>query len=180
MRTVDTKRISRDPIRLATTSDASLLADLGARTFYEAFAALIPDEDMAAYLAASFTSAGLAAQIADRLSLFLIAETDGVAVGYAHLCPTQPPACVDGPSPVQLVRLYVLKKRYGHGVGSSLMATCLSEASKRGYQTLWLSSWEINQRANSFYRRWGFEPVGNQDFVVGHDVQHDVILSRKI
>ena len=135
---------------------------------------------MAAYLAASFTPERLAAQIADRLSLFLIAETDGKAVGYAHLCPTQPPDCVDGPSPVQLVRLYVLKKRYRHGVGSSLMATCLSEASQRGYQTMWVSSWEINQRANSFYRKWGFEPVGNQDFVVGNDVQHDIVFSRKI
>jgi len=156
------------------------LADLGAQAFYEAFAALVSEGDMAAYLAASFTSEELAAQIADRLSLLLIAESDRVAVGYAHLCPTQPPVCVGGPGPVQLVRLYVLKKRYGHGVGSSLMATCLSEAGQRGYQTMWLSSWEINQRANSFYRKWDFEPVGNQGFVVGNDVQHDVILSRKI
>jgi GNAT superfamily N-acetyltransferase len=167
-------------IRHSKPSDAALLAEVGAQAFRDAFAADVPEDDVAEYLAASFTPERLAAQIADRLTLLLIAESDGEAIGYACLCPSQPPRCVKGADPVQLERLYLLKTWYGRGVGSSLMRACLSEARQRGYRTMWLSSWELNTRANSFYCKWRFEPVGNQDFQVGHDVQRDVILMRTI
>ena len=180
MQTINDKTTSRIAIRPATPSDAALLAKLRAQTFYEAFAADTPEEDMTAYSAASFTPERLAAQIADRLSLFLIAEGDGEAIGYARLYPSEPPSCVDSPDPIQLVRLYILKEWYGHGVGSSLMEACLSEARRGGYQSVWVSSWEINRRANAFYRKWNFEPVGKQDFLVGNDIQRDVIFMRRI
>jgi GNAT superfamily N-acetyltransferase len=180
MPTLGDKTRSGITIRSAASSDASLLAGLGARAFQDAFAADIPEEDLAAYLAASFSSDVMAAQIEDKLALFLIAESIGEAIGYACLYPAEPPSCVTGPSPVQLARLYLLKAWYGRGVGSSLMKACLSEARRRGYRTMWLSSWEVNSRANSFYDKWGFEPVGNQDFWVGNDLQHDVILMRTI
>jgi ribosomal protein S18 acetylase RimI-like enzyme len=170
----------RIAIRRAILSDAPLLAELGSQAFYEAFARDTPERDMAAYLADSFTPDKLAAQIVDQLSLFIIAESVGEAIGYACLYPTNPPGCVNGPDPIQLVRFYLLKEWYGCGVGSSLMKACLSETRRRGYQTIWLSSWEINLRANSFYRKWKFEPVGTQDFLVGNDIQHDVILMRTI
>jgi GNAT superfamily N-acetyltransferase len=153
---------------------------LGAQAFRDAFAADVPENELAAYLAASFTPESLTAQIEDPLTLFLIAESDGEAIGYASLNPAEPPACVNGPDPVQLERLYLLKRWYGRGVGSLLMRACLSEARKRGYRTMWVSSWEINSRANSFYRKWKFEPIGRQDFLVGNDVQHDVIFVRRI
>jgi GNAT superfamily N-acetyltransferase len=178
--TIDDKTTSGITIRPAVSSDASLLADLGARAFHDAFADDMPEEDLAAYLAASFTLDVLAAQIADKLALFLVAENGGEAIGYACLYPAEPPSCVTGPNPVYLARLYLLKAWYGRGAGSSLMKACLSEARQRGYQTMWLSSWEVNSRANAFYHKWGFEPVGNQDFWVGSDRQHDVILMRRI
>jgi len=43
-------------MRHATLPDASLLAELGSRTFYEAFTADTPEKDMAEYLADSFIS----------------------------------------------------------------------------------------------------------------------------
>jgi GNAT superfamily N-acetyltransferase len=167
-------------IRLATSSDASLLAGLGAQAFCDAFAADLPEDDVDEYLATSFTPERLVAQIADRLTLFLVVESDGEAVGYACLNSAEPPSCVNGSAPVQLERLYLLKPWYGRGVGSLLMRACLSEARRRGYRTMWLSSWEENSRANAFYGKWGFEPVGNQEFLVGHDIQSDVILMRGV
>lgn len=180
MPTTGDETTSGTTIRPAASSDASLLAGLGAQAFHDAFAADMPEEDLAAYLAASFTSDVLAAQIADKLVFFLIAESAGEAIGYACLYPAEPPSSVTGPDPIQLARLYLLKAWYGRGVGSSLMKACLSEARRRGYRTMWLSSWEVNSRANSFYYKWGFQPVGNQDFWVGSDRQHDVILMRRI
>ena len=72
-------------IRHAEADDAGLLAELGARLFTETFVAHNTPEDMAAYLAASFGHAQQAAELSDPRSTFLIAEIDGLAVGYAKL-----------------------------------------------------------------------------------------------
>ena len=70
--------MSRNPeptIRRAKLEDAGLLAELGARTFSETFAADNSPEDMAAYLAASFNPARQAAELNDPASIFFIAQT---------------------------------------------------------------------------------------------------------
>ena len=82
-------------IRRAKANDAGLLADLGARTFSETFAADNTAEDMAAYLASSFNIAQQTDELADPAATFLIAEVGGVAAGYAKLHPGKPPEEID-------------------------------------------------------------------------------------
>ena len=167
-------------VRPATPLDAGLLAELGRRCFYEAFAEQTAPEDMAAYLKTTFKQETIAAQIKAKRSLFFIAEVDAIAAGYVYSYPTDPPDCVRDPAAIQLIRLYLRKSYYGQGVGNALMRTVLDQAGARGYRTVWLSSWKLNDRANAFYRRWKFTVVGDQQFTVGADVQEDYIFSRKI
>jgi len=167
-------------IRYATAADAGLLAKLGARTFQETFAADNSEADMAAYLASSFGPALQAAELADPYSLFLIAEIDGVAAGYAKLRPGAPPAGVTDDAPIELVRLYVVQQWLGGGVGAALMTVCLDEAQQRAYRTLWLGVWEHNGRAQAFYRKWGFRDVGQHVFQLGADAQRDILMERRV
>ncbi len=60
------------------------------------------------------------------------------------------------------------------------MQISVKESRSRGYQSVWLSSWELNDRANAFYKKWQFKVVGSQKFTVGSDIQNDFILSRKL
>lgn len=173
-------RKTNPAVRHATLEDAGLLAELGARTFSETFAADNTPEDMAAYLAASFGPAQQAAELADCESTFLIAEVGGVAVGYAKLHPGTAPESVTGDNPIELVRLYVSRAFLGHGVGAALMQVCLSEAKQHGYQTLWLGVWENNHRAQAFYRKWNFHDVGTHIFQVGNDPQTDLVMERAL
>ena len=167
-------------IRRATVADASLLSELGARTFSEAFAADNKPEDMAAYLAVSFTPARQTEELADPLSVFLIAEIDQVAVGYAQLHAGPAPESVTGAKPVEIVRIYASQEWLGRGVGDALMRACISEARRAGYQTLWLGVWERNARARAFYRKWEFLDVGEHIFQLGADSQNDVLMERAI
>ena len=109
-------------IRHADPDDATLLAELGARTFLETFAADNTREDMDAYLAAHFTVAQQTAELAHPASTFLIAEVDGVAAGYAKLHAGQLPKEIEGAKPIELVRLYVSLNWLGRGVGESINA----------------------------------------------------------
>ena len=167
-------------IREATASDADLLTELGKQAFYEAFSEVTAPDDMKAYLKTTFNKAEIENRIQDERSLCLIAEMYSVPVGYAYSYPTVTPDCIKDKAAIQLVRLYLRKKFYGRMVGDALMQTSIDQSRSRGYQSIWLSSWELNDRANAFYKRWGFKVVGRQKFTVGGDIQNDYILSRKI
>ena len=175
----DTKKV-KITIRYATATDNVLLADLGARTFYDTFAADNTPENMAAYLAASFSPEKQAAELADPSSVFLIAEVEGVVVGFAGLKGGQPPAGITGLRPIEIARIYSRKEWIGYGVGAALMQACLDEAEKRGCDAVWLGVWEYNQRARAFYRKWGFVAVGTQLFQLGDDPQNDLLMQRPV
>jgi GNAT superfamily N-acetyltransferase len=167
-------------IRQAKVDDASLLAKLGARTFAETFAEDNSTEDMAAYLASSFSEGQQAAELADPDSTIYIAETNGVATGYAMLHSGLAPDCVTDDKPIELVRLYVSREQLGHGVGAGLMQTCINEANLQGHHTMWLGVWENNHRAQAFYRKWKFRDVGTHIFQLGQDAQTDILMERSI
>jgi len=167
-------------IRNATITDAKLLAELGARTFWETFAADNTADDMNAYLAESFHPAQQAAELSDHNTYFKIAEADGTPVGYAMLRAGVAPESISGDKPIELVRLYVSKDSIGGGVGAALMQECLRESAARGHKTMWLGVWEHNLRAQSFYRKWNFIEVGTHIFQLGVDPQRDLLMCRSL
>jgi len=165
-------------IRRASHEDAGLLAELGARTFSETFAADNTPEDMASHLAASFSPVHQAAELADPASTFLVAEVGGIAAGYAKLHAGKPAEGIEGERPVELVRLYVSREWLGRGVGAALMSACLGEARRAGHGTIWLGVLERNGRAEAFYRKWNFRAVGEHVFRLGSDPQRDILMAR--
>jgi len=167
-------------IRRADSEDANMLSELGAQTFAETFAPDNTDEDIAAYLASSFNLQQQTAELADPASAFLIAEVGGVAAGYAKLCAGEPAGGIEGPTPIELVRLYVSKEWLGRGVGEALMRACIQEAQHAGYETIWLGVWERNGRAQAFYRKWNFRAVGTHVFQLGADAQTDILMERSL
>lgn len=175
-----TRQSSTPNVRRASTADAELLAELGARTFAETFAADNSPEDMAAYMAASFNVGRLTEELNDPSSLFFVAEVEGGAAGYAKLLAGEVPGGVEGERPVELARLYVSREWYGRGGGPALMRRCLDEARALGFETVWLGVWERNLRAQAFYRKWDFQEVGEHIFQLGSDAQRDVLMRRAI
>jgi ribosomal protein S18 acetylase RimI-like enzyme len=167
-------------IRIATISDATLLAELGARTFADSFAADNTPDDMAAYLVKSFSPGKQAAELAEPGTVFLIAEDGGQPLGYTRLRGGNEPKCINGLHPVEIVRLYSIKEMIGRGVGAALMQACIDEARRRGCDVIWLDVWEKNPRAIAFYRKWGFEKVGEQGFQLGDDMQTDWLMARPV
>lgn len=167
-------------IRRAALDDASLLTELGARTFGDSFAADNTPEDMTAYLAGAFNPKKQTAELADADTTFLMAEMEGQPVGYARLKWGGAPACVTASRPVEIIRFYSIKELIGHGVGAALMKACLEEARGLGCDVVWLDVWEKNPRAIAFYTKWGFIKVGEQGFQLGDDLQHDWLMARSI
>jgi len=167
-------------IRRGEARDAVALAELGARTFSDTFLADNDPNDIAAFLAETFSPEKQAAELADAATSYLVAEIDGALVGYAMLQRGVAPACVEGKAPIEIARLYVARAQLGRGTGEALMTRCVEHARNAGHDVIWLGVWERNARAIRFYERWGFRAVGQHVFVVGKDPQNDLLLSRAL
>jgi diamine N-acetyltransferase len=158
--------------------DATLLAEIGARTFRDAFGAENEPGDMNEYLASSFGPGIQMAEILEPGCAFLLAEVAGDAVGYARLRVRAAPPAIRGARPIEIVRFYSDTSWIGRGVGPALMVACVESGRELGCDVAWLDVWELNPRAIAFYRKWGFEVVGEAEFRLGSDVQHDLLMSR--
>ncbi|MEZ5291233.1 MAG: GNAT family N-acetyltransferase [Vicinamibacterales bacterium] len=167
-------------IRRATPADAAALAELGARTFHDTFAADNRPEDMAAHLASAFGVPQQTAELASTDYVTLIGEIDGVMAAFAQVRRKTAPDCVSGPAPVELHRFYVDRPWHGAGVAAVLMAESLEAVRALGGRTVWLSVWERNPRAIAFYTKQGFRRAGTTEFWVGPDCQTDHVLERPV
>ena len=63
-------------------------------------------------------------------------------------------------------------------VGARLFHEALTWLEREGPRTLWISVWSENHGAQRFYARYGFEKVGEYDFIVGQQRDHEFMYRR--
>jgi ribosomal protein S18 acetylase RimI-like enzyme len=163
-------------IRRAGEQDAVDLASFAARTFREAFEADNNPNDFALFMATTYSPELQRAEILNSDVDTLLAIERDTLIGFVQIRIGNPPSCVTHSAPVELQRMYVDRTWHGKGVADQLMTASKESARARGGKHLWLGVWERNTRAQSFYRRCGFEKVGTHFFVVGNDPQIDHVM----
>jgi GNAT superfamily N-acetyltransferase len=164
--------------RNATAADAALMSRIGPETFTETFGHLYTPENLAAFLV-NHKVENWTAELTDPRFTVRIAEQDGEAAGFAKVGPPGLPFEVTGPT-VELRQFYVLKPWQGTGVAKALMDWVLEEARRQGAEQLYLSVFTDNIRAQRFYARYGFEPVGTYAFMVGSHADEDIIMRARL
>ena len=167
-------------VRRLGVSEAAMLTALMRRAFKDAFAHNTGAQDLKAHIDTNFNVTRQQAELKDPLAVALLAIVDGQPAGYAQMNPSPTPDCVRTQRPVQMQRFYLLKPYWGSNVAHFLMENCLKALSDGTYSAVWLSCWDQNERALSFYRRWGFSKCGSVPFIVGSDRQTDFILLRPL
>ena len=168
-------------LRVADTSDAATLSRLATRLFAETFGPDNSVEDMRDYLASAFNPEAQAAELAEQARVVWIAEDErDTPVGYATLLRDSTGTGVTGERPAEIERIYVDRSLHGQGVAAMLMNTCIEQARSWGCDVIWLAVWERNPRAIAFYAKTGFVQVGEKDFQLGSDTQHDHVMARRL
>jgi len=169
-------------IRQAVPEDAKLLTDLAYITFWDAFAhhpKNAPD-DLNHYMRQAFSLEQIASELADDKSIFLVAELENEAAGYAKIIVDNIEPGITAERPVELNRLYSHQRFLGQGVGQTLMEACFDRARQEDRDVMWLGVWEFNPRAQRFYEKNGFRVVGSHTFLLGEDPQTDLLMQREI
>jgi GNAT superfamily N-acetyltransferase len=165
-------------IRRATPSDAETLANVGKATFAETFGHLYPPEDLAAFLTEVYAAARLRLELNDPAKAAWLVEADGQAVGHAQAGPCALPHPEVTADCGELKRLYLLKPWQNGGLGGRLFDEATAWLQRDGPRTVWIGVWSENRGAQRFYRRRGFERVGEYGFQVGATIDREYILRR--
>lgn len=159
-----------------TAVDAAELAEFAARTFEETYSAENKPEDMRAHIEANFSPSQQAAELSNPSVTTILSRSSGKLVAYAQVRLSTPPSCVTHAAPVELHRLYVDRRAHGSGLASKLIQAVHQAAHELEGRHIWLSVWEQNARALSFYKKVDFVDVGSTIFLVGPDKQVDRVL----
>ena len=162
--------------RDATPVDAAALDHIFDTVFCDTFAHLYREKDLNAFLS-SFGIEDWERQLADPAFACRVADVDGNPVGYVKLGPLKLPVEPDAPA-LLLDQLYVVKEHHGAGIARALMDWTLEETARRGASRLYLTVFVDNHRARRFYDRYGFQPVGRYDFMVGSHADEDIIMLK--
>jgi len=108
--------------------------------------------------------------------VFFIAWVGDELAGYAKLCDGDVPSVVSASRAIELERLYLASQWFGTGVALSLLDACVGEAHQRGHDVMWLDVWDANTRAQAFYRKHGFDVVGERPYDVGTITQRHLLM----
>lgn len=174
--------MSKITVRKSVPSDAEAIAKLGRHVFTVTFGHSVTAEDLEDFLDGAYTPAAISAELSHKDKTTLVAvDESGAIKGFSTLTRNTVEPCVEHlEGRVELQRLYVDKTAHRQGIGSILMKSMESLAREEGYRHVFLGVWEENYHALKAYEKWGYRHVGAHDFVVGKEVQTDLIFAKAL
>ncbi len=149
-----------------TNTDIPLLADIARRALWESHGHSCAHEDMAAYIANRLSDEALLAELLDERNTFRWIHHEGQAAGYSKIILDSPHEFVAAQNVTKMERLYLLETFHGLGLAQQLFDHNLDIAKQANQVGIWLYVWKENHRAVAFYRKIGFEIVGDGWFKI--------------
>jgi diamine N-acetyltransferase len=167
-------------IRPCLASELETLQKIGYETFDDTFRAWNKPENIDHYLAEAFHPERLFTELSnpDSHFFFLFVEDDLAGYIKVNVAPAQ--SDLNDPQSLEIERIYVRKSYKGKGLGTRLMDYALQLAVKMGKRYAWLGVWDRNSDAIAFYQKMGFTEVGRHPFMLGDDLQTDLIMRKEL
>jgi putative acetyltransferase len=97
-------------------------------------------------------------------SIYFIAEMDGEVVGGGGIFPSA--GLPD--DTCELVKMYLLPKVRGIGLGRKLIQQCIGFAKEAGYKNIYLETMPELKQALKTYEKFGFEYINHSMGNTGH------------
>lgn len=167
-------------IKRASSSDLTLLQNIGRQTFSETFSENNTEENMKKYLEEGFSVEKLTAALNNPDSEFYFAFLENNVIGYLKINHGQSQTELKNERAMEIERIYVLKDFHGKNIGQLLYQKAIDIASVKKVDYVWLGVWEENFRAINFYKKNGFVEFDKHIFVLGNDEQTDIMMRLKM
>jgi len=171
-------RMENPVIKKATPDDWKPLQQISQSTFAETFSSFNTVENMRHYLDNSFSSEKLKAELSDKNSEFYFAVYDDQVIGYLKINTGPAQTELKDENSLEIERIYVLKEFHGKKIGQLLFGKAMEISKKIKTRFIWLGVWEKNPRAIRFYEKNGFVEFNRHVFMLGSDLQTDIMMKR--
>jgi ribosomal protein S18 acetylase RimI-like enzyme len=163
-------------IRPVGKKELDILRDLSIETFRETFTQHNTQQNMDRYILENLSKEKIASEFSNPDSHFFFSVDGDKPSGYLKLNAGTAQTEFKHLSDIEIERIYVLKNYQGFGIGAQLLKHVVRVAQDGRFPNIWLGVWEQNVNAISFYRKYGFEPIGKHSFFVGADEQTDILM----
>ncbi|MEO6167744.1 MAG: N-acetyltransferase [Chitinophagales bacterium] len=167
-------------IRIATSEDASALAEIGNITFTETWVNNYDAETLKNYLDTTYSREIIKEELQRNHIIYLMAVDGAIVTGFAKLNRKQGLGDWITDRCLEVCRIYVLKAYHDQKVGKLLMEKIIELAKEEKMESIVLGVWENNHRAVAFYKKWGFEMIGTHPFEIGDLVETDWVMRKSI
>ncbi len=163
-----------------TPADADALLTISRDTFYYFFGPLNEPANMDAYAAKAFTPERIRCEIENPNSQFYFALADGEIAGYLKLNFEDAQSEFQNKDALEVERIYVSKHHHGKKIGQYLLNFATQTAIDLNMNYIWLGVWEHNHNAIGFYQHHGFTVFANHPFMLGSDLQNDLLMKKEL
>lgn len=167
-------------IQKATLNDLEILQKISIQTFTETFAAVNTPDNIANYINDSFNTKQLTTELSNRNSMFYLAYSNAVVVGYLKINLGDAQTETHDQNALEVHRIYVLQTFHGKSIGQLLLNEAKKLAENNGIASIWLGVWEENNRALQFYAKNGFVVFDQHVFTLGNDKQTDLLMQLRL
>lgn len=167
-------------IRKLDITDLENLQKISITTFRETFEEVNSEEDMQKYLDENLSLERLKNELENLDSEFYFIENENKNLGYLKLNFGNAQTEKVEENYFEIERIYVLKAFLGQKIGQILFDKAIEIGREKNLEYVWLGVWEENHRAIKFYKKNGFKVFGKHKFVLGKDVQTDLLMKLKI
>ncbi|GAB2688185.1 N-acetyltransferase [Mucilaginibacter koreensis] len=165
-------------IRRVTEKDIPELVAISRQTFSDAFLHLNNAADVQSYMDDTYTVSNLRQELQQEGSAFYFAEFDKRIAGYLKLNTGVAQTENEASNAMEVQRIYVYKDFQGQRIGERLIQFAIQQALEQRCPYTWLGVWEHNVNAIRFYQRQGFEIFSQHDFLLGADLQTDLLMKK--
>ncbi|MDY8136217.1 GNAT family N-acetyltransferase [Aquimarina sp. 2201CG5-10] len=157
------------------------LLKFGWQTFYDTFGPPVNSEDnIQRYLNDKFTIEQIDKELNNPESQFYFAKLNDTIAGYLKLNYGNAQTEKVPGNTVEIERIYVAKEYQGNKIGQHLFNKTLEVAKNKQLEYIWLGVWDKNLEAIKFYQRQGFVAFDQHDFMLGTDLQTDILMKLAI
>lgn len=163
-------------IRRARHDDISSVRHVADITWRATYTGQIPDSDIEQFLDSAYSERSLTAAVSRLGEGFVVAEADGVVIGYAMAGPNR-----EGEP--ELYAIYVLPDHHGSGAGYRLWNAVMDALARQDFSRMCCWVLSSNNRARHFYELQGAFLSEEREFAVGAtmilEVRYCIAIDRQ-
>jgi ribosomal protein S18 acetylase RimI-like enzyme len=172
--------MSKIEINKASILELETIQKISIQTFTDTFAAVNTAENMMNYIRDNFNLEKISSEINNPDSAFYIAIFENETVGYLKINFGNAQTEKQKENTLEIHRIYVLETFHGKKVGQLLLDEAIKIAQETDIDSIWLGVWEENHKALRFYTKNGFVEFDKHIFILGDEVQTDLLIQLEI